>query len=113
MRYIQNNISDKADLQKRDDFNDYRGFPWGKRIFGFTRSIYVNGRVWTTDAPYRETRTAIEKRKKEGCIAVEMELAGLQAVCSYYGVEMYSFVVTGDILDEDDDVQNVYHNWDE
>lgn len=60
---------------------------------------YVNGRVWTTDAPYRETRTAVRRRKDEGCIAVEMELAGVQAVCSFYGIELYDFLVTGDILD--------------
>lgn len=60
---------------------------------------YVTGRVWTTDAFYRETRGAIEKRKKEGCIAVEMELAGVQAVCDYHGFSLYDFLVTGDVLD--------------
>ena len=51
---------------------------------------------------YRETRTAVEKRKSEGCIAVEMELAGVQAVCGFYGIELYSFIVTGDILDSEE-----------
>ena len=59
----------------------------------------VKGKVWTTDAPYRETRSAVEKRKSEGCIAVEMELAGVQAVCDFHGIELYSFLVTGDVLD--------------
>lgn len=63
---------------------------------------YVNGRIWTTDAPYRETCTAIERRKQGGCIAVEMELAGLQAVCDFYDVELYPFLVTGDILDSNE-----------
>ncbi len=60
---------------------------------------YVCGRVWTTDGIYRETRTAVEKRRSEGCIAVEMELAGVQAVCDYHGIELYDFLVTGDVLD--------------
>lgn len=36
----------------------------------------VAGRTWTTDAVYRETSGKAEKLRKEGCIAVEMELAG-------------------------------------
>lgn len=71
-------------------------------IFEKLRLPYVSGRVWTTDAPYRETSAAVQKRKNEGCIAVEMELAGVQAVCSFYGIELYDFLVTGDILDTDE-----------
>ncbi len=63
---------------------------------------YVCGRVWTTDGIYRETPSAVEKRKGEGCIAVEMELAGAQAVCDHYGIELYDFLVTGDVLDADE-----------
>lgn len=33
----------------------------------------------------------VEKRKSEGCIAVEMELAGMQAVCDFYNIELYDF----------------------
>ncbi len=62
---------------------------------------YVKGRVWTTDAIFRETSYLVNKRKDEGCIAVEMELAGVQAVCDFYGFELYYFLVTGDVLDAD------------
>ena len=41
------------------------------------------------------------KRKAEGCIAVEMEIAGVQAVCDFYGLDLYTFVVTGDVLSDD------------
>ncbi|WP_229317561.1 nucleoside phosphorylase [Larkinella sp. C7] len=37
------------------------------------------GRSWTTDAPYRETKTAIELAKTQGVISVEMEAAALYA----------------------------------
>ena len=60
---------------------------------------YVKGRVWTTDAFYRETRNQFEKRRSEGCLAVEMELAGVEAVCDFHGFELYDFLVTGDVLD--------------
>ena len=60
---------------------------------------YVTGRVCTTDAFYRETHDQAAKRRAEGCLAVEMELAGVQAVCDFHGFELYDFLVTGDVLD--------------
>lgn len=71
-----------------------------ENIFKALELPYVMGKVWTTDAIYRETRNLIEKRKSEGCIAVEMELAGMQAVCDFYNIELYDFLVTGDIVDQ-------------
>ena len=37
------------------------------------------GAVWTTDAPFRETRTAIAAMQAKGLLAVEMEAAALYA----------------------------------
>jgi purine-nucleoside phosphorylase len=37
------------------------------------------GNSWTTDAPYRETKTAIEYAKRKKINAVEMEAASLYA----------------------------------
>ncbi len=34
---------------------------------------HVRGRAWTTDALFRETRGHVDRRKAEGCIAVDME----------------------------------------
>lgn len=61
---------------------------------------YVQGKVWTTDSMLRETVNLVNKRKEEGCIAVEMELAGVQAICDFYGFELYDFLVSGDVLIE-------------
>lgn len=61
---------------------------------------FVKGKVWTTDAIYMETRELVRQRKADGCIAVEMELAGVQAVCDYLGLELYDFLVTGDVVDQ-------------
>jgi uridine phosphorylase len=38
-----------------------------------------SGKVWTTDAPYRETRVQLEKWAREGVLAVEMQAASLFA----------------------------------
>lgn len=39
----------------------------------------VVGTTWTTDAPFRETRTAIARAEQHGVLAVEMEAASLYA----------------------------------
>ena len=61
---------------------------------------YVQGRVWTTDSMLRETAGLVNRRKQEGCIAVEMELAGVQALCDFYGLTLYDFLEAGDVLAE-------------
>ncbi|MBP3799075.1 MAG: nucleoside phosphorylase [Ruminococcus sp.] len=60
---------------------------------------YVVGKTWTTDAFFRETRNNFNKRKAEGCISVEMECSGFQAVCDFRGLEFYTFFTSGDLLD--------------
>lgn len=59
----------------------------------------VVGGTWTTDAFYRETENNFQKRKAEGCISVEMECSALQAVCGFWGYELYYFLTSGDLLD--------------
>ena len=60
---------------------------------------HVLGKTWTTDAFYRELRHQMEARKAEGCVAVDMEAAGVQAVCAFHGWEFYPFFMSGDVLD--------------
>lgn len=85
-------------------------------MFDELRLPYVKGRVWTTDAFYRETKDLVAARQKEGCLAVEMELAGVEAVCDFYGFELYDFLVTGDVLDapiyENDGLHSANHDLD-
>lgn len=69
-------------------------------IFEEMNVPYVQGRVWTTDSMIRETKGLCAKRREEGCIAVEMELAGVQAVCDFYGLELYDFLEPGDVLED-------------
>lgn len=63
---------------------------------------YVQAPVWTTDSFYRETEELVSMFHNEGCVAVEMETAGVQAVCSYHGFRLYVFLEPGDILDGDE-----------
>lgn len=63
---------------------------------------YVEGTTWTTDACYRETREKTERRKAQGAICVEMECAGMQALCDFRGTEFFQFFYAGDNLDHSD-----------
>ena len=85
-------------------------------IFAELNVPFVQGRVWTTDSMLRETVNLVNRRKSEGCIAVEMELAGVQAVCDFYGYELYDFLAAGDVLVEGDytvgELSDANHNLD-
>lgn len=61
---------------------------------------YVEGTTWTTDAPYRETREKVARRKAQGAICVEMECAGMQAAADFRGVDFFEFFYAGDNLDQ-------------
>ncbi len=69
-------------------------------IFAELDVPHVLGRNWSTDSMMRETKGLVAKRKEEGCISVEMELAGVQAVCDFYDLELYDFLEAGDVLEE-------------
>lgn len=60
---------------------------------------YVLGKTWTTDAFYRETKNNFEKHKADGCISVEMECASVEAMCQFRNLNLYTFFISGDLLD--------------
>jgi len=76
----------------RDEGTSYHYLPAGQKskidasllekIMPLTTMNELNlehGKSWTTDAPYRETASAIIKAKDYGAVAVEMEAAALYA----------------------------------
>lgn len=50
--------------------------PIEKACESLSRPVYT-GATWTTDAPFRETESAIERARSKGILAVEMEAAAL------------------------------------
>ena len=60
---------------------------------------FVQGKVWTTDAPYRETRAKVLKRKEQGCICVDMECSAMNAVAKFRDKELFYFFYAADNLD--------------
>lgn len=59
---------------------------------------HLLGKTWTTDAPFRETPNKIAARKKEGCLTVEMEAAGMMAVAQFRKVIFGQVLYGGDDL---------------
>lgn len=70
-----------------------------KNILKEHNCSYIEGKTWTTDAPYRETRDKVLKRKEAGCIAVEMECASMAAMSSFRNKEFFQFFYAADNLD--------------
>lgn len=84
--------SDMIDVNKknREEFKEVLS------EFGYP---YVEGITWTTDACYRETRDKVNRRREQGAICVEMECAGMQALCDFRETEFFQFFYAGDNLD--------------
>ena len=81
---------------------DYVTLPNAKHVEAILRSLGIDcavGKTWTTDAFYRETVRNRERRRAEGCIAVEMEVAACQAVATYREIEFFCFLYRADNLD--------------
>ncbi len=62
---------------------------------------YVKGKTWTSDAIYRETLSAIQERRQEGCLAVEMECASMLAAAQYRHIPFIQFLYGADNLSSD------------
>lgn len=58
----------------------------------------VHGKVWTTDAIFRETAKRVRDRVAEGALAVDMECASLAAVARFRAVRLGHAVYVADTL---------------
>jgi len=65
------------------------------------KNQYKIGTVWTTDAPYRETRTKLRRFRKKGAIGVNMETS-LFAVAKFRHIDLASIQVVSDLVREMD-----------
>ena len=61
---------------------------------------FTEGAVWTTDTPYRETKTSVDYAVSKGCICVDMECSAAQAVSSFLDINLYQIFLNGDSLSE-------------
>ena len=60
---------------------------------------YTVGKVWTTDAAYRETREKVNRRKAAGAVCVDMECSAIAALAQFRGKDVLQFFYAADNLD--------------
>ena len=54
------------------------------------------GPIWTTDAPYRETRAKVRDYGAQGILGVDMEFSGLCTVAAFRGIELAAALLVSD-----------------
>jgi uridine phosphorylase len=60
--------------------------------------VVKQGPIWTTDAPYRETRQKILEYGRRGIMAVDMEFSALCTVAAFRGVSLAAAMLVSDEL---------------
>jgi len=93
----------------RDEGTSYHYLPPGREVAASPEGVaalertleahnvdYLIGKTWTTDGIYRETRAKVERRRREGCLTVEMEAAAFFAVAQFRGVLFAQLLYGGD-----------------
>lgn len=68
-------------------------------ILSKTKVPFIAGPIWTTDGIYMETINKVNRHKQEGCLAVEMEVSGVEAVGRYYNIDNFHILFSADSLD--------------
>ena len=61
---------------------------------------YSRGRMWSTDAVYRETVAGIQEARDKGAMAVDMETACVLAVATTLGIEAAAVLAIADELSD-------------
>ena len=93
----------------RDEGTSYHYLPPSREVLADPQAVaaieavlqkhqvpYLLSKAWTTDAFYRETLDKVQRRKAEGCLAVEMEAAAFFAVAQFRGVQFAQLLYGGD-----------------
>jgi nucleoside phosphorylase len=59
---------------------------------------FRKGKVWTTDAPYRETASKVKTYREKQVLAVEMEMSALMTLAIYRSVKLSGLLIVSDEL---------------
>ena len=84
------------------DYITVRNADFLAEVFEKNRFPYIKGRVWTTDAIFRETADRIALRREEGAKIVEMEQAACIAVAQFRHFSYGALIYGGDDLSGED-----------
>ena len=59
---------------------------------------FQQGKIWTTDAPYRETRQKVAGYSAQGIYGVDMEYSALCTAAAFRGIELAAVMLVSDEL---------------
>ena len=62
---------------------------------------HICGRVWSTDAFYRETPSAVKMMKEQDCLCVDMECAANMAVSQFHKVQCLQMMFNADHFNDE------------
>lgn len=74
---------------------------WQKQLIDLLSKTGVRvhqGPIWTTDAPYRETKDKVEKYGSQGVLAVDMEYTALRTLAVFRQVSLAAIMMVSDEL---------------
>ncbi len=69
-----------------------------EQVLHENRIDFHSGKIWTTDAVYRETPEKVGNFQQQGVLAVEMEVSALFSVAQFRQVELGAILVVSDEL---------------
>lgn len=72
---------------------------WLRDTLDRSEIAWQEGRVWSTDAPYRETRDLLARlHKEQDIVAIDMEYSALCTVALFRGIEFAALMLVSDEL---------------
>ena len=69
-----------------------------KSVFDKTTLTAIEGKIWTTDAVYRETYGKVKLMQERDCLGVDMELSALLALAKYRDVKFFQYLIGDDAV---------------
>ncbi len=84
-----------------DGFTDMEGSGRIMELMDRNGLKYISGKVCSTDAMFRETKTFVESLISKGCIGIEMECSLISTLSKCRKVFAASILFTDDVLSED------------
>lgn len=78
---------------------DKTALKMAKALFDEKGFTTLEGKIWTTDAVYRETFGKVKLMRERGCVGVDMELSALLALAQHRDIEFTEFLIGEDTVD--------------
>ncbi|MCW5212297.1 nucleoside phosphorylase [Desulfobulbus sp. TB] len=89
--HYQNDVQQQQAMSSSRQLHEHLG-----KLLRAEGISYQTGKIWTTDAPYRETRSKVVEYAEQGIYGVDMEFSALCTVAAFRGVELAGAMLVSD-----------------